>query len=344
MKKRSALILFLTCASLLSAAGSLDIYAIDVEGGKSTLFVSPSGQSMLVDTGYDGQRNRDADRIVAAVKAAGVKQIDYLVITHYHQDHVGGVPQLAARIPIRNFVDHGKNFEAVKDNGALYDAYVKIRDKGNHIEVQAGDRIPIQGMQVEVVTASGVAIRRPLPGAGQANPACASYQPIQPDTGENAHSIGIVVTYGSFRLADLGDLYWNQEHDLACPNNKLGVVDVYLTTHHAKKTSGSPQMVWALHPRVAIMNNGPTTGGAAQSWQTIHDSPGLADLWQLHYATANDAAHNAPENFIANSGEPCKGNWIKLSVREDGAFTVVNGRNHYEKTYQPAKVTSSIPR
>ncbi|SPF32346.1 Beta-lactamase domain protein [Candidatus Sulfopaludibacter sp. SbA4] len=342
--KRFFLSLFLAGASLLSAAGDLQVYAIDVEGGKSTLFVSPSGQSMLVDTGYDGFRNRDADRIVAAAKAAGVKQIDYLVITHYHHDHVGGVPQLAAKIPIRNFVDHGKNFEEAKDNAAVYNQYVKIRNKANHIEVKAGDRIPIEGMQVEVVTASGVAIAAPLAGAGQANPACASYKPLQPDTGENAHSIGIVVTYGDFRLADLGDLYWNQEHDLACPDNKLGVVDVYLTTHHGKKTSGSPQMVWALDPRVAIMNNGPSTGGSAQAWQTIHDSPDLVDLWQLHYATASDSAHNAPEKFIANSGEPCKGNWIRLSVREDGAFTVLNSRNHYEKTYEPSKKSSSVPR
>src|SRR5579862_7014756 len=170
-----------------AAAADLAVYAIDVEGGKSTLYVSPSGQSMLVDTGYEGNGGRDAERIVAAAKAAGVKQIDYLVITHYHKDHVGGVPQLAARIPIRNFVDHGQNFETMKDVGSVYDAYLKTRSKGHHIEVKAGDVIPIDGMRVEVVTASGVAITQPLPGAGQANPACASYKRIATDSGENAH-------------------------------------------------------------------------------------------------------------------------------------------------------------
>jgi beta-lactamase superfamily II metal-dependent hydrolase len=327
--------LFFACLPIASAA-DLTVYAIDVEGGKATLFVSPSGESMLVDTGYDGLKNRDADRIVAAAKAAGVKQIDYLVITHYHHDHVGGVPQLAAKLPIRNFVDHGQNFEQAKDNAAVYDPYLAARKKGNHIVVKAGDRIPIRGMQVDVVTASGEAIAHPLPGAGQANPACASYQPLKVDTGENAHSIGMLVTYGSFRLADLGDLYWNQEHDLACPSNKLGVVDVYLTTHHAKKTSGSPQMVWALHPKVAIMNNGPTTGGDANAWQTIHDSPGLLDLWQLHFASANDQAHNSPENVIANlakDSDYCQGNWIQLTAHSDGSFTVQNGRNHFSKSY-----------
>ncbi|HLK67517.1 MAG TPA: MBL fold metallo-hydrolase [Bryobacteraceae bacterium] len=328
-------LLVLACAGALSAA-DLAVYAIDVEGGKSTLFVSPSGESMLVDTGYDGLKGRDAARILAATKAAGLKQIDYLVITHYHHDHVGGVPQLAAQIPIKNFVDHGPNFETTKDNAAVYKAYVAARKKGNHIVVKAGDRIPIRGLQVDVVTASGVAIAQPMPGGGQPNPACASYHPIAEDTGENAHSIGMVVKYGDFRLSDLGDLFWNQEHDLACPANKLGPVDVYLTTHHGKKTSNSPQIVWALHPKVAIMNNGPTTGGSVQAWQTIHESPGLMDLWQLHFATANGQPHNSSEDLIANTGsdsEHCKGNWILLTVHPDGGFTVQNGRTGFSKNY-----------
>ena len=325
-------VLFAALSPLFGAEG-LQAYAIDVEGGKSTLYVSPSGESMLVDAGYAGFGNRDADRIAAAAKAAGVKQIDYLVITHYHKDHVGGVPQLAAKLPIRNFVDHGKSFETVKDVQADYSAYLEVRAKGNYLPVRAGNRIPIRGIQVDVVTAAGTAIEKPLAGAGLENPTCSSYQPLKPDSGENAHSIGIVLTYGSFRLVDLGDLYWNQEHDLACPVNKLGVVDVYMTTHHGKKTSGSPQMVWALRPKVAIMNNGPDTGGAETAWQTIHDSPGLMDLWQLHLALANDGAHNAPETMIANLNERCEGKWILLTARRDGGFTVKNSRNGFEKRY-----------
>ena len=311
------------------AAQDFRVYAIDVEGGKSTLYVSPSGESMLVDAGYGGVQGRDAKRIAAAVREAGVKQIDYLVVTHYHQDHMGGVPQLAALVPIRNFVDHGRNFESVKDVGGLYNTYLETRAKGRHIEVKAGDRIPIRGIDVHVVTASGEAMR----DKGWPNPLCDTYQLIQPDSGENSHSIGLEITFGRFRLVDLGDLYWNQEHDLACPLNLLGTVDVYMTTHHGKKTSGLPQLVQALHFRAAIMNNGPTSGASEQAWQTIHDSPGAPDIWQLHAAEKNDSAHNAPEMFIANRTLNCQGSWIRLTAHADGSFAIRNGRTGWEKSY-----------
>jgi competence protein ComEC len=329
-------VLFSLLLCVSCAAQDLKVYAIDVEGGKSTLYVSPSGQSMLVDAGHDGN-GRDADRIVAAARAAGVKQIDYLLITHYHGDHIGGVPQLAARMPIRNFIDHGRNFETVKDNGDVYNEYVAVRAKGNHIVVKPGDRVPVAGMQVDVVSASGEAIVKPLEGAGagQPNPLCTAYKPLEPDKGENARSIGIVVTVGKFRLIDLGDLYWNQEHDLACPNNLIGAVDVYMTTHHGKRTSGVPALVQAVHARAAILNNGPTSGGAESHWQTIHDSPGKPDIWQLHSATMNDKHHNSAAALVANFGvEECKGNWILLTAHADGRFAIRNGRTDYEKEYR----------
>jgi len=324
------------CASFITgacAAQAFRVYAIDVEGGKATLYVSPSGQSMLVDAGYAGNKNRDAERIAAAAKAAGVKQIDYLVITHYHGDHVGGVPQLVAKMPVRNFVDHGASFEATKPGG-VYDDYVAARAKGKHIEVKAGDRIPIDGLDVQVVTASGKAIKTPLPGAGQPNPLCAAFKPIEVDKGENAHSIGLMITLGKFRVVDLGDLHWNQEFDLACPNNLLGTVDVYMTTHHAKKTSGAPALVHALRPKAAIMNNGPTLGASEQAWQTIHESPGPPDIWQLHLAEGNDKEHNAPGAFMANRGAKDKGYWIKLSTTGDGTFTIQNSRNKMTQVYR----------
>ena len=326
-------ILLLAFCAFTCAAQELKVYAIDVEGGKSTLYVSPSGQSMLVDAGYAGNKGRDADRIAAAAKAAGVKQIDYLVITHYHADHVGGVPQLTAKLPVRNFVDHGQSFESMKP-GSPYDEYVTVRAKGKHIEVKAGDRIPIAGLDVQVVTASGQAIRKPLPGGGQPNPLCAAYKSIDVDKGENAHSIGLVITLGKFRVVDLGDLHWNQEFDLACPNNLIGTVDVYMTTHHAKKTSGAPALVQALQPKAAIMNNSGDLGASAQAWQTIHESAGPPDIWQLHLAEGNDKEHNAPGAFIANRGAKDKGYWIKLSAAADGVFTIQNSRNQMKQVYR----------
>jgi competence protein ComEC len=325
-------VLFLAAASA-RAVNTLDVYFIDVEGGQATLFVSPSGESMLVDTGWSDFNGRDADRIIAAAKLAGVKQIDYLVITHYHEDHVGGVPQLVERIPILNFVDHGPSFETSKRAVELYQAYLQARAKGNQILAKPGDRIPIRGVDVEVLTAAGDQISRPLAGAGRPNPLCATTRLREQDPSENARSIGMLITFGKFRIVDLGDLTWNKEYELVCPMNRVGIVDVYLSTHHGMNLSGSPAMVDALHPRVAIMNNGATKGGSPEAWQTIHNSPGLRDIWQLHYATAGGDANNAPDAFIANRDQQ-EGNWIKLSAESNGRFTVVNSRNGKSKTYQ----------
>jgi len=326
---------FLLAAAGILPAQTLHIYAIDVEGGKSTLYVSPSGESMLVDAGYAGNQNRDADRILAAANAAGVKRIDDLVITHYHGDHAGGVPQLAARMPIGRIFDHGDNFEKTNQKTqAVFEPYAALREKYPHQVVKPGDVIPIKGLKVDVVAAAGDSISKPLPGAGQANPLCASYEALPPDPGENAHSIGMIITLGNLRISDLGDLYWDKEYELACPVNKLGTVDIYMTTHHGTATSGSPQMVHALHPKVAIMNNGADKGGSVKAWTTIENSPGLEDLWQLHYSNAGGKEHNVAEKFIANpAAENDAGYAIEILAHADGSFAVRNNRNQFEKTY-----------
>jgi competence protein ComEC len=322
-------------AALLPAAKNLEVYAIDVEGGQATLVVSPSGESMLIDTGWGGNNHRDAERIAAACKNAGVKKIDYLVITHYHADHVGGVPQLAEKMPIVTFVDHGPSVETGKQADILFNAYRDYRSKGKHLEVKAGDTIPVKGIDVKVVSSNGDVISAPLPGAGAPNPECGSFQKREPDATENARSVGTVISWGKFRMLDLGDLTWNKEYDLVCPNNRIGTVDVYLVSHHGMNMSGSPQLVHAIHPRVAIMNNGARKGGTVEAWQTIHDTPGLEDFWQLHFSVAGGKEHNTPDTFIANLDEVCEGKWIKLTVDKDGGFTVFNARNRYEKAYKP---------
>lgn len=327
-------LLLLISPAVLPAAKNLEVYSIDVEGGQATLVVSPSGESILVDTGWAGHNRRDADRILAAAKSAGVKKIDYLVITHYHSDHVGGVPQLAEKIPIRNFVDHGPSTETGKDADVLFNAYAAFRDKGTHLQVKPGDTIPIRGVDVRVLSSGGDVIAAPLPGAGQPNPECSSFERHEVDTTENARSLGVLIAYGDFRLIDLGDLTWNKEFDLVCPANKIGAVDVYLVSHHGMNMSGSPQLVHALHPRVAIMNNGARKGGSPEIWQTIHDTPGLLDLWQLHFAVAGGKEHNSSDTVIANLDEICEGKWLKLTAQKDGTFTVYNSRNKYERSYQ----------
>lgn len=326
--------LFLT--ALLPAAKTLDVYFVDVEGGQATLIVSPSGQSMLVDTGWSGFNNRDADRIAAAAKLAGIKQIDYLVITHFHTDHVGGVPQLAAKLPIKHFVDHGPNNETGAQPDALYAAYKNAWGSGEHIVVKPGDKIPVKGLDVQVLTANGDLIKTPLPGAGAPNPLCGQDKPRAVDATENARSTGTLITFGKFRMIDLGDLTWNKEQDLVCPNNLVGTVNVYLTTHHGMDMSGPATIVHALKPRVAIMNNGATKGGSIPAWQVVHDSPGLLDLWQLHTAVAGGKEHNVDEKFIANLDQAPDhpGNYIKLSAQSNGNFTVTNGRNRFSKTYK----------
>jgi beta-lactamase superfamily II metal-dependent hydrolase len=330
----TSLLILLLCAPA-RAAQTLQVYFIDVEGGQATLFVSPSGESLLVDTGWPDAGGRDADRIVSAAQLAGVKQIDYLVVTHYHIDHVGGVPQLAERIPIRTFVDHGPSVESRPQADQLFSAYKSVRDKAKHLLAKPGDLIPIRGIDVRVLTAAGSLISKPLPGAGAPNPLCAGAKRKADDPSENAQSIGLLITYGKFRMIDLGDLTWNKELGLACPDNKIGTVEVYLSTHHGLDQSGAPPLVQALHPLVAIMNNGAKKGGSPEAWQTIHSSPGLEDIWQLHYALEAGKANNAPEAFIANLEERCQGNWIKLSAEPDGQFTVTNGRNGKTKAYQP---------
>jgi len=329
MKRCFALLLF-SVAWLMAAPKSMDVYFIDTEGGQATLFVSPSGQSMLIDTGWPGFANRDAKRIAVAASAAGVKQIDYLVITHYHTDHVGGVPQLAALLPIKHFVDHGTSFEHGADADQLYQAYTKVRDAGVHVEVKPGDTIPVPGLKVKVLTAAGDVST----DKGTPNPFCAGTQMRAVDPSENARSLGTLITFGKFRMVDLGDLTWNKEYELMCPVNRIGTVDVYLTTHHGMNMSGPAAIVHALHPRVAIMNNGAKKGGTPEAWQTVHSSPGLKDMWQLHTSVSGGTQSNVDEQLIANPSEQGDaGNYLKLSAQEDGTFTVTNSRNGVSRSY-----------
>ncbi len=334
---------FLLTAALLAGAASqlaarnLDIYWIDAEGGAATLIVSPSGESLLVDTANNTPDNRDAKRIYAAAQAAGITKIDYLLTTHFHGDHIGAMAALAKMIPIGMYLDHGESVELNRPKIAeAYKAYEEL-SAGKRRILKPGDRIPLRGVEIDVIMAGGRAITKPLKGAGAANPACASFQEhaAEPDP-DNDQSVGFLLRYGKFDFIDMGDLTWNYEHKLVCPANLIGKVDLYQTTHHGLDRSNSPQFVWAIDPTVAVMNNGPRKGGPAGVFETLHKTPGLQDIWQGHLALSTPKDVQAGEQMIANM-EPtaeCKGNLLKASVDAKAQFTLTNLRNGFSKTYQ----------
>ncbi len=319
-----------------AASTSLKIYFVDVEGGQATLFVTPAGESLLVDTGWPGFNGRDADRIVAAAKDAGITKIDYVLITHYHMDHGGGAPQLADRFPIGTFIDHGENREpADAPTAQVWQAYQKLLQTGKfrHIVAKPGDKLPINGMEAVVVSADGSVLEKPLPGAGGENPACKGADRYPEDQTENKRSLGTFITMGGLRILDLGDLTHDKEMELMCPANKLGKVDIYIVSHHGFAQSGSAPLVHGIEPRVAIMDNGAKKGGSPASWDVIESSPHLENLWQLHYSEEGGSAHNVPAEFIANPQGPDAGNYLMLTARPDGSFDVFNSRTKNTKAY-----------
>jgi len=340
---------------------TLDVYVIDVEGGNAVLFVSPTHESLLMDTGNVGAvaAPRDAGRIVDAMKAAGVERIDHLITTHWHGDHFGGMAELASRVPVKEFIDHGPNVQPGEAADTfLRDTYPKLLAGAKHTVVKAGDRITMAGLDVRVVTSAGETLKTALPGAGKPNPYCASFKAGE-NNAEDPQSVGIYVTFGKFRTAHFGDITKNKEFELMCPNNRLGTVDVLLGLHHGVGSSNSEVLVHALHPRVAIMNNGTRKGGDPDVMKTLHSSPGLEDLWQLHFSLLSGQEYSVPGMFIANTADaqpaampiaptpaPAPGPgatpapahdgtsyWIKLSAQQDGSFTVTNTRNGFSKTY-----------
>jgi beta-lactamase superfamily II metal-dependent hydrolase len=324
----------LLAAATAHAANTLDVYDIDVEGGKCVLIVSPSGESMLFDVGWPGFNGRDTDRIITALKAAGLKQIDFLVISHYDIDHLGDVPLLLAKFPAKHIVDHGP-MEANKPSSSQYKAYAEARDKLDHITVIPGDRIPIKGLDVLVVTAAGKRIAKPLKGAGKPNPICATRpEPERASDIEDNMSIGLLFTLGKFRMLDFADMESAYDYKLMCPDNPIGSVDVYQVSIHGQDKGVAPVLAQALHARVALMGNGPRKGGAPQTWETLRGAPGLEDIWQVHYSVAGGQEHNPPDSYIANLESADEAHWIKLSAQPDGMFTVTNSRNGYSKTYR----------
>jgi beta-lactamase superfamily II metal-dependent hydrolase len=338
------LALALTIAPVF-AARALDIYFIDVEGGQSTLIVTPAGESLLVDAGFPGdgtfaslpgdpRQARDPGRILAAIKDAGLKRIDYLLITHFHADHDGGVVELAQQVPIGTFIDHGSVLPEAENVEGTLDAfrrYEAVRAKGHHLEPAPGDRLPLKGVDAVVVSAAGRTLTRALSGAGKPNSACTGPAPAAQERNENPRSTGIRLEFGRFRFLDVGDLSGPPLYALACPNDLVGPIDLYLVAHHGGPDAAIPAVFAAFRPRVAVVNNGPAKGGAPELLGALREVPGLEDSWQLHRATSAGAPNVADER-IANLDESAS-HWIKASARADGSFTVTNARTGRTKTY-----------
>jgi beta-lactamase superfamily II metal-dependent hydrolase len=316
------------------APGHLLIYSIDVEGGQSTLLVSPSGASLLVDTGWPNHDGRDAVRIQAAMKDAGITRIDHLLTTHYHTDHVGGVAELVKRVPVGEFIDHGPNQEDSDITRHDFAAYLKAIEGKPRRSIHPGDAIQIPGLSIVVLAADGEHIAV-VPGIKpEPNSFCATERQWPADPSENARSAGILVTFGKFRFLDLGDLTGAKEVALVCPNNPIPPIDLYLVNHHGMNLSNSRALVDAIHPRVAIMNNGTHKAGMPEAWQTVHDSPGMEDLYMVHTAEGSDAAHNSPEALIANpKGSVIDGAYFKVVASPSGGFSVTNSRTGKTKEY-----------
>lgn len=336
-----ALLAFAFTASAQSRK-DLRIYTLDVEGGQSTLLVSPTGASLLVDTGWGGNNGRDAMRIQAAMKDAGIDHIDKVLITHFHTDHVGGVPNLVQRVHVGEFLDHGPNREDSDITRHDYAAYLKAIGSTPRRTVHPGDTISIPGLSIPrlsitVLTADGDHIQS-VPGVTPTpNPYCATEPHWTLDDTENPRSAGILVRYGKFSFLDLGDLTKAKEIPLVCPDNRIGHVELYLVNHHGMNLSNARAFVFAIHPEVAIMNNGAHKAGSPEAWQTVHDSPGLKALYMLHTAEDSDAAHNSPARDIANpKGAAHDGAYFKVIARADGAFTVTNTRTGQTDSY-PAR-------
>ena len=344
-----------------AAKATLNIYVVDVEGGNAVLFVAPSGESVLIDSGNTGAGAvRDAERIVAAAKDAGVAKIDHLITTHYHGDHIGGLAELAARMPIMEFIDHGPNVQPNPTTDAfLQGGYRELYGKAKHTVAKPGDRIPVAGLDWRVVTSAAQVIQTPLTGAGQPNRHCAGFTP---QTGGNVteddQSLGSVIAFGRFRTIHLGDLTINRQFDLMCPNNRIGTVDLLLAARHGNVNAEF--LTHAIDPRVIVTNNGTRKGAQAEAMKIFYSSPRVEDVWQLHFSLLAGQEYAVPGLFIANLFDeqpaalpaapytaPPQGQqappapahngrayYLKISASQDGSFTVTNARNGFGKTYR----------
>lgn len=310
------------CAGANAAPKGLDIYFLDVEGGAATLLVTSRGESLLIDSGWKRDDLRDAKRIHdAATRLAGLKQIDHYVTTHFHTDHFGSITQLVPLIPIIKFYDHALMQESQDYDKKLYPEYMKVAEGKRQI-LKAGETIPLKSgktpLRVICVVSDGRPVLAPVGTGAGVNPFCDGAAAKEEDRSDNAKSIGLLISYGDFEFLNLGDLTWNVEHQLVCPDNLLGRVDLFMVTHHGSDTSNNPVLVKAVQPTVSIMCNGARKAGSLQSIALLKSLPSLKAAYQLHRNVQISEAENTDRRLIANWDEGCQGQFIKVSVSSNG--------------------------
>lgn len=313
-------------------AAALTAYFIDMEGSQATLIVTPEEQSVLIAAGRP-RNSRDADRIAEIAKIAKIKRIDYFILTQYNPDHSGDVEQLVEGIPVGMFIDHGPDGKMPSDHTQKQLVHDYTSAAALHLAAKPGDVLPIRGLDVTVVASNGNVLRKPLRTGGNVNTFCETIPEKQPDSSEDARSLGTFWHFGRFRMLDLGDLTGNKEKDLVCPVDMLGKVDVFVVSHRGLDSGNSPALVHDITPRVAIEGNGAGQGGSAVTYNVLKTAEGLEDIWQLHFSEDGGREHNALASNIANVDGDDTGNYLKLVAHEDGSFVVYNSRNKYSRTY-----------
>lgn len=335
-------VLFVQVAVGDSSNGTLDIYFIDVEGGAATLIVSPSGESMLIDSGYPDNNGRDKNRIISVARdVAGLKNIDHAVATHWHRDHYGNHAVIASEFGIGTFWDRGIP-DVVPEDSSFEDRIAAYRGACQNASksLAAGQSIPLQSgttpLSVKILTSG----RNVISNVGKRNPFADRHQQRDVDTSDNADSLSLLFQFGDFRFLCCGDLTWNVEAKLVTPNNPVGTVDLFMVTHHGLPTSNNPALVLAIDPTVTVMCNGPTKGGAESTLKTLREVKSLRDMYQLHENVKLDASLQAPSPFIANTGSTatCSGQWVKATVAADGAsYSIQIGSDGQKRTYKSRK-------